>query len=87
MEREAAFTAANKFVETLDEVTKIHILGMYQDTEHETLYVVGRTFNDPGQYYWRTCVGFGTGMMCWMGWEPIDLNISGNHLIPFVLDG
>lgn len=84
---EAAITAANKFVRSLGDVARVRVLGMYHDIQRESLYVVGRTPNEPGQYVWRECLQFGKPGMRWTGWEPIELNVSGDHLMPFVLDG
>ncbi|MES2675154.1 MAG: neuraminidase-like domain-containing protein [Pseudomonadota bacterium] len=51
------------------------------------LYVVGRTPNPPYAYYWRKCVDFGSPYMEWAPWQRIELDIQGDHVMPFVLGG
>lgn len=51
------------------------------------LYVVGRTPNPPYAYFWRSCDDFGTRYMEWKPWQRIELDIQGDHVMPFVLGG
>ncbi|HSG21387.1 MAG TPA: neuraminidase-like domain-containing protein, partial [Azonexus sp.] len=52
-----------------------------------TLYVIGRTPNLPYAYFWRHCVDFGSPDMAWLPWQRIELDIQGDHVLPFVLGG
>jgi hypothetical protein len=51
------------------------------------LYVIGRTANQPYAYYWRKCTDFGSRWMEWSPWQLIELDIQGDHVLPFVLNG
>ncbi|MFH1818698.1 MAG: neuraminidase-like domain-containing protein [Pseudomonadota bacterium] len=71
-----------------------NILGDEQDDgsivpRRRTLYVVGRTPNPPYAYFWRHCVDFGSPSphMEWSPWHRIELDIQGDHVLPFVLSG
>jgi len=52
-----------------------------------TLYVIGRNLNPPYAYFWRHCVDFGSPHMEWSPWQRIELDIQGDHVLPFVLNG
>ncbi len=52
-----------------------------------TLYIIGRTLNPPYAYFWRHCVDFGSPYMEWSPWQRIELDIQGDHVLPFVLNG
>ena len=70
-----------------------NILGERQDDgstvpNRRTLYVIGRTPNPPYAYFWRRCVDFGSPViMEWSPWQRIELDIQGDHVLPFVLGG
>lgn len=51
------------------------------------LYVVGRTAHQPYVYYWRKCTDFGSRWMEWSPWKQIELDIQGDHVLLFVLNG
>jgi len=55
--------------------------------DRRTLYVVGRTQNPPYAYFWRYCLDFGSTYMEWSPWQRIELDIQGDHVLPFVLSG
>ncbi len=52
-----------------------------------TLYLIGRTLNPPYAYFWRHCVDFGSPYMEWSPWQRIELDIQGDHVLPFVFKG
>lgn len=86
---EAARTALLTYLDQFNELAQIIVLGMYEDVQGEqqrTLYVVGRSPNQPYHYFWRKCERFGDEGMQWSGWERVDLDISGDHVIPFVFE-
>jgi hypothetical protein len=75
----------------LDEVSRLEIVGMYEQTDgwFETsnkstqayvLHVLGRTYGIPHVYYYRRWID----KSYWTPWERIDLDIEGDHLIPVV---
>jgi hypothetical protein len=95
--------AFGKFLDDVAEMGQVQVLGMYEDISlningspalddnglprRRILYVVGRSVNPPFQYYWRKCIDFGSGFMEWSPWQRIELEISGDHVMPFLLNG
>lgn len=85
------------YLEDLGDLAQISVIAMYEDHQNigtketpvwkETLYVVGRTPNDPYRYFWRSCAAFGTEKMSWSGWEALDLDNANDFIMPFVLEG
>ena len=83
--------AQNAFSAFLDDVAQIgqtHVLGMFEHVHDliRDLYVVGRSANPPYNYYWRQCVDFCSGFMEWKPWQRIELDLEGDHVLPFVLN-
>lgn len=92
-----------QFLDDVAQMGQIEVLGMYEDIsrlengdiflddydypEFRTLYVIGRTQNPPYAYYWRQCTDFGSPYMEWSPWQRIELDIQGDHVLPFVLGG
>jgi hypothetical protein len=83
-----------QFLDDVAQMGQIDVLGMYEDvlnpstvTPIRNLYVVGRTPNPPYAYYWRKCIDFGSRLMEWAPWQRIELDIQGDHVMPFVLGG
>lgn len=68
------------YLEKLNEVANLEICGMCEHEEENSIYLFARTRNYPHVYYWRKYVG----KSYWTGWEKIELNIEGDHLIPIV---
>ena len=74
-----AETAFLHYLEKLDQVARLEIMGMYSETDRNVLHVFGRTYSTPHLYYYRRKEG-----QVWTFWEKVDLDIEGNHLIPVV---
>ena len=55
----AAEQALLRYLEKLDEVSRLEIVGVYEEDEDKTLHVFGRTFNIPHNYYYRKSAGDG----------------------------
>jgi hypothetical protein len=90
--------ALTGYLEDLDELAQISVIAMYEDRreagtkqqpkEERTLYVVGRTPNQPFRYFWRSCAKFGNAAeMSWSGWEALDIDNADDYLMPFIFDG
>jgi hypothetical protein len=85
---ETAESALLTYVEKLDGVARLEIVGMYDQQEQDgagnrvvdILHVFGRTRNSPHLYHYRQRVD----SSWWTPWEKIDLDIEGDHLIPMV---
>jgi hypothetical protein len=73
-------TAEDAFVhylEKLDQVARLDIVGMYRQEPEDILHVFGRTYAIPHIYFYRRLEG-----KVWSAWEKADLDIEGDHLIP-----
>lgn len=82
---ETAEEAFLKYLEKLDEVSRLEIVGLYHQEsldadDEEILHVFGRTHNSPHRYYYRRWIN----QSYWTAWEKVDLDIEGDHLIPVV---
>lgn len=82
---ELAETAFLKYLEKLDEVSKLEICGMYLQEEDignkldDILHVFGRTTGASRKYYYRRLDhGY------WTPWEKVDLDIEDNPILPMV---
>ena len=79
------------YIDDYAHIARIIVFGMYEDIDEDsgkrTLYVVGRTPDQPYQYFWRRSEEFGEKAMYWHGWERIEMDVSDDHLMPFVFDG
>jgi Tc toxin complex TcA C-terminal TcB-binding domain/Neuraminidase-like domain/Putative peptidoglycan binding domain len=83
------------YLDDLAELAQVTVVGLYEDDRPETgtqtprraLYAVGRSPNQPYRYFWRACEGFGQDGMRWSGWERLEADIPGDHVLPFVFEG
>lgn len=101
--QDLANQAFGQFLDDVAQMGQVQVLGMYEDVAHDdygyipqdphgiperrTLYVIGRTPNPPYAYFWRHCVDFGSPYMEWSPWQRIELDIQGDHVLPFILGG
>jgi Tc toxin complex TcA C-terminal TcB-binding domain/ABC toxin N-terminal region/Neuraminidase-like domain len=96
---EATRAALLGYVDALGDLAQISVIAMYQDqriagldaqnrniVEH-TLFIIGRTPDQPYRYFWRSCANFGRNGMSWSGWEPLDLDNANDFILPFVFEG
>lgn len=74
----------------LDRVSRLEIMGMYEDTwtisgdiQANVLHVFGRTRDVPHLYYYRRR----EDKARWTPWEPVLLDIQGDHLTPIAFNG
>jgi peptidoglycan hydrolase-like protein with peptidoglycan-binding domain len=89
---ETVETALVNYLYKLDGVARLDIRGFCkeekeQDGEEKEIYhVFGRTWNPPFVYYYRKGTFPKNGPLAdeWTPWEPVDLDIQGDHLIPLV---
>jgi peptidoglycan hydrolase-like protein with peptidoglycan-binding domain len=85
-------TAVTHYLEKVHEVSDLAVAGIYHEVDDDNpydalppninvLHVIGRTRSDPAAYYYRTFdLNYGT----WTAWEKIDLDITGEHVVPVV---
>lgn len=87
-----AALASQAYVEDALEVSRVQVLGMHVDRpptspDQQILYAVGRSLDEPHQFFWRKCERFAQSGPLWSGWESIGGGISGDHVAPFMLNG
>ena len=91
MTNELAEEALREYLEKLDEVSNLEIMGLFpekrvidgQTKKDDYLHVIGRTKNSPHIYYYRKQLPTKN----WTAWERIDLDIEGDHILPVVWNG
>lgn len=81
--------AFHNYLEKLDAVARLEVVGVYRQIEEETadeesidiLHVIARTYANPHQYFHRTMENNE-----WTAWKKMEIEIDGNHLIPVVFN-
>jgi hypothetical protein len=77
-------TAYGSYLQSLDEVARLEVKGMWFDHPSGVLHVFARTFGgDPAIYYYRT---FNANYQ-WSPWEKVTADITGDEIIPVVQNG
>ncbi|HKG46484.1 MAG TPA: neuraminidase-like domain-containing protein, partial [Pyrinomonadaceae bacterium] len=84
---DTAETAFLHYLEKLQEVARLEIVGMYREREFsgltpttDLLHVIGRTFSAPYVYYYRKQINSAS----WTPWEKVEADVQGDHLIPVI---
>ena len=85
---EAAEDALRHYLEDLDSVARLEPSGMYHEREEtsgsqrsiDILHVIARTTTEPRRHFYRQFVDGGH----WTAWEPLDVEIDADHVIPVV---
>ena len=67
------------YLEKLDTVANLEIIGHFPDTATGILHVIGRMRNLPQQYYYNSQQN-----QVWKSWEKIDPDIEGDYVLPVV---
>ncbi|HKO41664.1 MAG TPA: neuraminidase-like domain-containing protein [Pyrinomonadaceae bacterium] len=80
---ETAERLYREYLHKLDQVSRLQIMGMYQDEDVNVLHVFGRTNVIPALYYYRRWEDNAR----WTPWERVELDIRGDHLTPIVYNG
>ncbi|WP_322756069.1 neuraminidase-like domain-containing protein, partial [Frankia sp. Cas3] len=74
------------YLSKLAELAKLEIVAMHlqdaPDLAHSTLHVFGRTHSAPHKYFYRRYAN-----SAWTPWEPVGVEIEGDHLAPVVWRG
>ena len=74
-----------KYLEALDQVANLEIAALYVGKwglESNVVHAFGRTRNTPRNYFYRRWNG-----SVWTAWEPLEVGIEGNHLVPVMWNG
>ena len=74
-----------EYLAGLDRIANLEIHATVRQWEphHDVLHVFGRTRNIPHLYFYRRWVE----QRYWTNWEPVEIAIEGNHLVPVVWEG
>lgn len=72
------------YLKKLDELARLDIVAMYceeqqNDPASNQLHVIGRTYFEPYRYFYRRYAH-----EMWTPWEPMPVEIEGNHIVPVV---
>ena len=71
------------YLRKLEQLARLDIVAMHlqdsDDPAFRTLHVIGRTYSEPYQYFYRRFVH-----EMWTQWEPVSADIQGDHLAPVV---
>ena len=72
-----------QYLKKLDELARLEIVAIHLEDNDlpapRTLHVIGRTYSEPHNYFYRRY----THRM-WTPWEPVSAEIEGDHLAPVV---
>ncbi|XHF27391.1 neuraminidase-like domain-containing protein [Corallococcus exercitus] len=88
VDSETAEEAYRGYLVKLLEVARLEVCSSYLETKRDgtqILHVFGRTRGAPARYFYRYRELLpGTTLGRWSAWEPLELDITGDHLIPVV---
>ncbi|MBL8425766.1 MAG: peptidoglycan-binding protein [Candidatus Accumulibacter phosphatis] len=73
------------YLSSLDQVANLEIVAMCVGPfgqQKDAVHVFGRTRNEPHGYFYRRW-----NRASWTPWEPMDVGIEGNHLVPVFWNG
>ena len=81
--------AFHGYLEKLDEVARLEVVGLYHQEEKnladeddiDILHVFARTFANPHKYYHRTLENGE-----WTAWTKLEIDIDGDHIVPVVFN-
>ena len=83
IDRDTAETAFLNYLSKLDDVAQLEVAGTWHDDELNTLHVFGRTKGTSHTYYYRTF----EDDRRWTPWEEVELDITGDYLVPLMRNG
>lgn len=93
---DTADAALRTYVDGLADIARLQVVGMccdYDDKERlTTVHLFGRTRSEPYAYYYRRfdkrqpedTLDHGGD---WSAWEPLPVEVEGDHLVPFIWQG
>lgn len=85
----AAGDALQVYLERLEEVAQLDVVGIYEDKQHapapatREVHVVARTRATPPSYFYRKRVDGSR----WTPWERVDADLEGDYVLPVVWNG
>lgn len=97
---ETAEAAIRNYLQKLDQVSKLEVMGIFIEGDRfeapktgrdlRVLHVVARTYGEPNEWFYRTLTttrpnDWHQGV--WSPWERIDTDVEGEHVLPVVWNG
>lgn len=91
-----AQAAVQTFLEKLTDLSRVDVVATCSDYDNVgrllVTHVFARTLAEPHVYWYRQFIKQDSkdptnSLGIWTAWQPIDLDIEGDHLIPFVWQG
>lgn len=77
---ETAEIAYQGYLERLDEVARLEVVGVYNEVETKTLHVIGRTKGTPHKFFYRQWYR----SRRWTPWEVMPLDIEAEAVTPVI---
>jgi hypothetical protein len=65
------------YLNQFEQIARLEIVSIYFDEKADILHVLGRTVNDPHQFFYR----YQNTQKIWTAWEPVNADISGDHVL------
>jgi len=94
---ERAREAFGAFLDDVAQMGQVQVLGMFEDVQYDNsspakrvsrvLHCIARSPNPPYNHYIRRCDSFGSEFSEWTPWERVELDIQGDHVMPFMRSG
>ena len=72
--------AYENYLEKLDEVGRLEVVGLYTEDDTKTLHVIARTEGTPQKYFYRQWVE----ARRWTPWQEVPVDIEGENVQPVV---
>lgn len=80
---DAAESILDTYLQQLDAVARLRVVGFWRDDETDTRHVVARTLNTPPIYYYRQILYASDPKAAqYSPWEQIDVDIGADQLLP-----
>jgi len=86
---DGAEAALENYLRKLVSVSRLQVAAHYVETtskQETVLHVFAHTRATPWQWYTRRRTGLTPSTGSWSAWEPLNLDINSQHLLPFVWD-
>lgn len=92
VDADAVEGALETYLRKLAEVSKLVVAGHCLETRPDgpptvrILHVLAHTRGTPPRWYYRQQVTTGDGPGIWSAWEPVNLDIASDHVLPVIWD-
>lgn len=86
---DSAEAALENYLRKLVGVARLHVAAHYNETRPDgstVLHVFAHTRGTPPQWYYRTRTGMAPGTGSWNAWQPLNLDIASQHVVPVIWD-